>query len=59
MSKSTKLDTSKMLGFDQKGEILFGIAHPGEKGQSQTIAAGSKAEGFKPAGEKPFGATKM
>ena len=43
MTNSTKLDTSKMLGFDQKGEILFGIAHPGEKGHSQTIAAGSKS----------------
>ena len=58
MTNSTKLDTSKMLGFDQKGEILFGIAHSGEKGQSQTITAGSKAEGVKLPGFKPVGDVK-
>lgn len=47
MAQSTKLDTSKLLGFDKNGELLFDIAHPDEKGQSQTVAAGTKNAGGK------------
>ena len=57
MAKS-KVDNTKLLGFDRKGEPLYDVVVPASEDVNQTRATGASKDGIKPAGSIKPGVVK-